>query len=366
MAKYAPRYRANYEPLKNFSPFRRPIRSESLALLCRSLGTLLGSGVGIKKSLEIASRKTSDPRCENAMRGVSEAVDEGDEVTTGMRRQGDAFPPLMIDLVSVGEQTGTLPEVLRRLAGHYENMIRMRKTFLRQIRMPMFQLGAAILVIAFLIFILGMIAQTHGGEPISILPGGLSGASGAIVWLLANAMFFGGLFLLFKWTRQSLITQKFLDSYLLRIPVLGNCLRSFAIARFSWAFAVTQQAGMSIQPSLESSFNATSNGAFIAAYPQVWSLMKAGEPLGDSLAATGLFPDDYLQMVHSAEASGTVPEMLDHLSPQFEEEARLSLQALTTGMGWAVYALVAMFIIFLIFRVASIYIGMLNNAVQGI
>ena len=366
MSKYPPRYRANYEPLKNFSLVSRQIRSESLARLCRSLSTLLSSGVGIKKSLEIASQKTADRRCEEAMRSIREAVDEGDEITTGMSRQGQAFPPLMIDMVRVGEQTGTLPEVLRRLAEHYDNMVRLRKMFLRQIRMPIFQLVAAILVIALLIWILGWIAQSRGGEAISILPGGLSGTSGAMAWLLANATFFGGLFLLFKWTRHSLASQRFLDGYLLRIPVLGRCLQSFAIARFSWAFAVTQQAGMSIEPSLESSFKATSNGAYIAAFPKVWRMMEAGETLGDSLAATGLFTEEYLQMVHSAEASGTVPEMLDHLSPQFEEEARLGLQTLTTGMGWTVYLLVAMFIIFLIFRVFSIYIGALNSAAQGI
>jgi type II secretory pathway component PulF len=71
-------------------------------------------------------------------------------------------------------------------------------------------------------------------------------------------------------------------------------------------------------------------------------------------------------MVHAAEVSGTVPEMLDHLSPQFEEDARLKMQMLTTAMGRTVYLLVAIFIIFMIFRVFSIYMGALDSALQGI
>jgi type IV pilus assembly protein PilC len=362
LSKYTPKFRGNSEPLANFSLFSRRIRSESLARLCRSLSILLSSGVGIKKALTTASQKTADRRCEEAMRGVYEAVDNGDEMNTGMKQQGGAFPPLMIDMVQVGEQTGTLAEVLKRLAGHYDNMVRMRRTFIQQIRLPVIQLVMAILVIAFLIFILDWIAQSRGGDAIQILPGGLS----AMGWIMTNVFFFGGLFALYKWTRHSLVGQQFLDPFLLRVPVLGKCLQSFAIARFSWAFAVTQQSGMSIEPSLESSFKATANGAYIAAFPKVWSMMEAGESLGDSLAATGLFTEEFLQMVHSAEASGTVPEMLDHLSPQFEEEARLSLKTLTTGLGWTVYLLVAMFIIFLIFRVFSIYLGALDSALQGI
>jgi type IV pilus assembly protein PilC len=326
----------------------------------------LSSGVGIKKALKTSAKKTGNERCQEAMRGVYEAVTGGEDITTGMKAQGDAFPPLMIDMVQVGEQTGALSEVLKSLAGHYENLIRMRRNFRQQIAWPVFQLVVAILVIALLLLILGEIAKSTGTQPLQILPGGLSGASGALTWLALNFGTFFGLFLLYRWTRHSLAGQQFLDPLLLKIPMLGHCLQSFAIARFSWAFALTQQSGMSIEPSLQSSFKATSNGAYIAAFPKVWAMMSRGESLGDSLAATGLFTEDYIQIVHAAEASGTVPEMLDHLSPQFEEQARLTLKTLTTGFAWAIWALVAMFIIFLIFSVASVYIGMLNSAAKGI
>jgi type IV pilus assembly protein PilC len=286
-------------------------------------------------------------------------------MTTGMKEQGDTFPPLMIDMVQVAEQTGSLPEVLKGLSSHYENLIRLRKSFIRQISWPVIQLVIAILVIALLIYILGWIAASRGGASISILPG-LTGTVGAITWLGFNFGLFFGLFVIYQWTRHTIIGRQYLDPFLLKIPLLGKCLRSFAIARFSWAFAITQQSGMSIQPSLESSFKATSNGAFMGAYPEVWRMLQAGESLGDSLAATKLFPEDYIQMVHSAEVSGTVPEMLDHLSPQFEEDARHSLQALTTGLAWAVWVMVAGFIIFMIFRIFSFYIGALNSALQGI
>src|SRR5690606_32820757 len=147
LPKYNPKFRASYKQRSSFSLFGKHIRTESLAMVCRVLGTMLGSGVGIKKSLKIASKKTGDPRCEQAMHAIYDAVDRGEEIATSMKEQGDAFPPLMIDMIQVAEQTGTLPEVLRRLALHYDNMIRMRRNFLRQIRLPVVQLVAAILVI---------------------------------------------------------------------------------------------------------------------------------------------------------------------------------------------------------------------------
>ena len=100
-------------------------------------------------------------------------------------------------------------------------------------------------------------------------------------------------------------------------------MRSFAIARFSWAFALTQQTGMGIGPCLDASFKATGNGAFAGASSRVQEMVLSGEELGTALADSGLFPDEYLQIVQVAETSGSVPETLARLSPQFEDQARL-------------------------------------------
>jgi type IV pilus assembly protein PilC len=157
---------------------------------------------------------------------------------------------------------------------------------------------------------------------------------------------------------------KALHGALLQLPVIGPCLRSFALARFSWAYALTQQAGMDVAPSLEASLKATDNAAFAAAAPQITQAIMAGENFTDGLGSTGLFPADYLAMVDVGETSGTVPETLQRLSPQLEEQARRSLSGLTTALGWLIWAGVAALIIFLIFRLAGFYVNMINTAGQ--
>jgi type IV pilus assembly protein PilC len=151
----------------------------------------------------------------------------------------------------------------------------------------------------------------------------------------------------------------------MKIPVLGTSMRSFAIARFSWAFALTQQTGMPIARSLELSFRATSNGAFVGASPSVCGLVMNGEELSMALDESGLFPDEYLSLVQVAEASGTVPETLERLSPQFEDQARRSLAALAVTLAWLVWVVVALFIIFIIFSFVMTYVRMLERAASG-
>lgn len=339
---------------------------KSLVSLTRSLASMLDAGVDIKKAFEISANKLTNAKMRRVVSDLEHQIRQGEDVSAAMAEHDGYFPNLMIDMVAVGEQTGNLPEVLRSLSEHYENRVRFRRDFVAVIIWPCFQFVAAVLIMALLIFVLGIIADTRGGDAIDVLGLGLSGASGAIIWLTSVFGTIAALLILYQVVNRSLASKQSFDSLLLQIPVLGGCLRSFAVARFSWAFSLTQQSGMSIKPSLEASLRATSNGAFIKMTPQVWNDVKHGEFLGEALESTRLFPEEFIEMVKVSENSGTVPESLARMSPQFEEDARRKLTTLASVMGWLVWCCVAIFIIVLIFRVASIYVGAINDAAGGI
>lgn len=340
---------------------------KTLSLWCRSLGTMLNSGVSLVKALQIAGGQTANPKFAGVMRTVGDELKSGEDFATALKNQGGYFPDLVTDMVLVAEHTGALPEVLTGLADHYENLIRLRKLFLGQIAWPVLQLLAAIFIIAGLIYLLGIIAQSQGGKPVDIIGLGLYGGVGALTWL---GYCFGTAALvwaLYQFMTRGLRIRGPMHRLLLRIPVLGDCLRSFAIARFAWAYALTQQAGMEIKESLEASLKATSNGAFVDATPMVVTHVMEGEDLTDACRATGLFPVDVLEMMHVGETSGTVPETLQRLGPQFEDRARRSLTMLTMAFAGLIWMFVAGFIIYFIFRFFFImYLGPMNEALKGI
>ena len=251
--------------------------------------------------------------------------------------------------------------MLRSLAEHYENNLRLRKDFLALIALPMIQFTAAIFVVAGLIFFLGVIAGLSGGEPLDVLGFGLTGMQGALTWLGGWAMGLVSLFILYRLVSSSMQGKQAVHQALMAIPVVGGCMRAFAVARFSWAYYLTQQAGMPVDESLDAGLRATANGAFIGRTRQIVDDVMEGELLTDALANSRLFPEEFIETVHVAETSGTVPEALHRLSPQFEDQARRSLRALAVACGWAVWASVAAFIVFLIFRVVLWYTGMLSG-----
>ena len=340
------------------------LSQKSLATVSRNLGTLLSSGVPIVKAFRLASRKAADPRLRTAFSDAADSIKSGDTVSESLLAT-NTFPPLFIDLVSTAEQTGSLPEVLHGLADHYDKMVELRRDFRSQIALPVLQLVAAILVIAFLIFVLGMIADANGSKAMDPVGLGLSGATGSMVWIGLWAMGFTVLFVVYQFITRNVIAAKVLDRVLLGLPVVGPCLTKFALARFSWAYHLTQNSGLSIDDSIRSSLKATSNGAYVAASQPILDDIYDGEQLSDALEHTQLFPAEFVEMVSVGETSGTVPEALHHLSPQLEADARRSLKAMTSALGWAIWVMVAAFIIYLIIRIAYVfYIAPINDVLK--
>ena len=345
--------------------FRNPeISWAALAGFSRSVGRMLESGVDIRKALKTASRQSSDSRLTTTMNEVIRSIQRGATLTDAINEHQERFPPLFRDLVNVGELTGSTAEVFHALAGYYESRVRQVRDFRNAISWPVFQLVAAVLIIGLLIFILGMLPSRGPDGPIDVLGFGLLGARGAMIWFSACGAAVVGGFVLWKLGMRNLSGQMFLHPILMNLPTVGTCMRSFAISRFSWCFALTQQAGMSIRPSLDCSLKATANGAFIMAEPLIWDSLQHGETFADALAASKLFPADYLQFVYTAEESGTVPEQLDRMSHVFEEEATRALQRLTRILSSAVWAFVATMIVFFIFRIFMFYIMQLNSALE--
>ena len=330
----------------------------TLAIVSRSLATMLESGIQIRKAIGIASKKAMHAPTKKVLREISDAIQGGSDISQALREHGNFFPTLFIEMVTMAEETGSLPEVLRHLAEHYEANIRMKKNLIGSLIWPVFQLVAAIFVIAILILVLGLIG---GDNDISNIVFGLKGPTGAMIWLTGTLGTFAAMFAVWLMIQKAAQAKAIVDPMLLMVPVLGRCMRSFAIARFSWSYYLTQQTGMPVNRSLQGSLKATGNGAFVSQTPFITSAVMEGSSLTESLTQSRLFPVEFLEMVSVAEESGTVPEALHRLSPHFEEDARRALKILTSAISVVVWLFVAGFIIFFVFKVMLTYIGMIND-----
>jgi type II secretory pathway component PulF len=97
-------------------PFLGPIwHKMAVSRLARTFGTMLGGGVPILTALEISGNAVGNRPMSRAVMSMREEVQEGTSVSAALEHAG-AFPPLLIHMAGVGEETGQLPEMMARVA----------------------------------------------------------------------------------------------------------------------------------------------------------------------------------------------------------------------------------------------------------
>lgn len=333
-----------------------------LADWCRALSISLAAGISVKKALRGQSER-GRPETRQLSQRLLERIEAGDDLADALQSQSEILPPIFAALSRVAGQTGHFPEMLREVERYLRFQVSLRRKFLSEITWPVFQLVAAILVIALVIYILGIIESTRG-PTIDILGLGLKGSAGALVWLVLSFGSMGAIAAAYWLGRTVFHRARAVDTFVLRIPVLGKCLKTLAMSRLALALHLTLGAGLSARKGVPLSLAATGNGAFAALAPAMSASLKSGNDLYDTFADTNFFPDDFLDILDSAEESGTVPEAMQRLSEQYLELAELQLKALNTALGWVVWILVAGMIIFFVFRIFLSYIAVLNDALK--
>lgn len=335
---------------------------KNLAGLCRRLGTSLEAGVDVVNSLDREADKASG-RYRRVLESVRDDVAVGANLADSVARADDSFPPLFCQMLGVGEETGHTGQLLLKMAKHYEKLLQLRRLVLTALIKPGIQLFMALGVIAVMIWVPSIVSPQ---SPIDILGLGLVGNRGLLIYF----MFLGGIALgvtglLMEWWRGRMGVRT-VTRLAMRIPAIGNFIRTAAMARMAWALSMTTGAGMDARRSMQASLASTYNPYYTQHEQTIDRSIAAGQKLHEALSSTGAFPIELVEVVEVGEETGRLSESLDHLAVQLEDRANALAGGIAIVGTFAVWGLVSAFIIFMIFRIASFYLGTIQGALDSI
>jgi type IV pilus assembly protein PilC len=112
-----------WDKFKLVVPVLGPVVSKvAISRFTRTLGTLVSSGVPILQALTIVKETSGNVIIGSAVSAIHESVKEGETITAPLEASG-VFPPMVISMVDVGEQTGALPEMLMKIADNYDEEV---------------------------------------------------------------------------------------------------------------------------------------------------------------------------------------------------------------------------------------------------
>jgi type IV pilus assembly protein PilC len=121
------------------------IRKVAVAKFTRTLGTLISSGVAILDGLEITARTAGNKVVENAVMRTRASIAEGKTISDPLKASG-VFPPMVVQMIAVGEQTGALDAMLGKIADFYDDEVDSAVTNLTALLEPMLMVFLGVVI----------------------------------------------------------------------------------------------------------------------------------------------------------------------------------------------------------------------------
>jgi type IV pilus assembly protein PilC len=155
-----------WDKFKLKMPALGPVISKvAISRFTRTLGTLVSSGVPILQALTIVRETSGNVIIANAIGKVHESVKEGETITAPLEASG-VFPPMVVSMVDVGEQTGAMPEMLLKIADNYDeevdNAVAAMTSLLEPIMIVFLAVIVGSIVIAMFLPLIAMISNMSG------------------------------------------------------------------------------------------------------------------------------------------------------------------------------------------------------------
>lgn len=341
------------------------ISTTQLARFCNRVGTSLRAGIDVRTIFQREAERGAS-RQREIMDRVGRAIGGGESVASALANENGYFPPLMCEMVAVGEKTGKVDEVFLQLGEQYQHLLQLRRTFLMGIFFPAIELVVAIGVIGLFILAMGtLVPRMPNGEPVFDLLGIGVGWQGLTNYLLIVTGIAGAISF-FVWGLMRGRFGPWPMLMVMRIPVLGKCIETMALSRMAWSLAMANNAGLDPRRSVRLAIRSAHNPYYNAAQKTIDVGLTDGLEIHEALARSRAFPAEFVDVVSNGELSGTLPESLLRLSQDYRSRAESTSGMLTVVASFAVWGLVAIILIAFIFRFAMFYLNAINPATYGL
>jgi len=104
---------------------RNKVNNKDISIFCRQLATMIEAGVSITNAISLLAEQIPNRKLRAVLVKVDEDIRKGEELSVAMGKYSNEFPTLLISMIQVGEQSGTLDSIMNRMATYYEKQTKM-------------------------------------------------------------------------------------------------------------------------------------------------------------------------------------------------------------------------------------------------
>jgi MSHA biogenesis protein MshG len=334
---------------------RHLVTDVDLLLFTRQMGTLVKAGVPMMQALASIQKSTRKQGLVEVLQSLRDSLDKGLELSGAMAHHPKVFNEYYINMVKVGEGTGKLEEIFRRLFAQLDFEKHMKQKIKGAVRYPSFVLTAIVVAAAILnLYVIPVFASVYSSMKVTLPPLtqlliGVSNFMVAYWWALVAAGVLA-VYAFRSWTgtRDGRYTW---DKHKLRIPIVGSIVTKATVARFALSLSIASRSGIPLMMA----FTLVSRVVENAFYEQRILQMREGVERGESMLrvaqSAGIFTPLELQMIAVGEETGEMDEMLEQVAKMYQDEVEFEVDRLSETLEPILIAAAAVLVLILLLGV---------------
>lgn len=347
---------------------RRGPRASRMLTFTSQLTLMLETGNSIGESLAALEAQTTEAKLKNIIASIRQGVMSGSTLASALENHPEAFSEVYVNMVRLGEATGGLASVFKRLEVFLEKQAKLSSDIKSASIYPCILVCLALIVVTFLVtFVLPRFVGIFEGSGV-VLPVPtriLLGASFVIrnFWyaiLAGLAVTVWSIYVYLKSPRGVVL----IDRLLIEMPALGELMKFIYTARIMRTLGTLIEAGVPHVDSIEVARQVATRKAFRKLMEDVGQSVLEGLGMAKAFNESALIPPTVKQMVETAESTGTLGRVLLRLADHYDDLTDKKVKLLTAYFEPGIIVTIGLVIGFI---TASVLLPLfkLTSAVKG-
>jgi len=326
-------------------PFLNRVSLADKLFFTRNLEVMVGAGISLPRAIGVLAGQARSKKFKAALLDIADKIIKGENFSSSLKKYSNIFPELFQNMIEVGEETGTLEEVLKTLTQQMEKEYELRSKVVAAMIYPAIVITAMVGIgILMLVAVVPKLAETFdelGVElPLTTRLVISSGVFMADQWFLMITAFVV-IVLFFRYLLKTKAGKRGFDKVMLKMPIISSIVRKTNSAYTVRGLSSLFSAGVPIIRALEIVSRALGNIYFREAMIDVAEQVRKGSKLSEAMSRhSDVYSSIVTQMIEVGEETGETSDILKKLADFFEEEATNAAKNLSAVIEPALMLLV--------------------------
>lgn len=298
----------------------RSNKTEDRIAFTRGMATMMGAGLPVTTALQNQVRFAKSAALKRVCARMRDDVLAGKTLTQALEAHPDYFDRVYVGIVSAGERSGELEEVLLRLADLLRRKDGVWKKFREMMLYPLFTIAIWLGVLSVMLQIVPLAVSGMTAAHMDV-PLPLQILQSLQFILIPGLILCGmGVIQLYRWVVLNGPLKGFQDEMLWSLPKVGDLIDLTACEHFISTLRVAHGAGMSLVDAVELAVESIGHLPSRQAYRAILPAVESGRPLIEGIVEVPYIPDVVMQILAAGEEAGTLEKVLDASEAYLKDE----------------------------------------------